>query len=143
MVSFGAAVFGPDDRLIAVEVNRVLLSWCLVAHAEMMAYMLAQQRTQRAPHRDDDDRPVGPITLSHLGSAVLLRYGATICRHRPPAHRCARRGRDGADPVRRRSRCPPTGSASWSDAASRWSATCSEAACDVLRAYGTGGGARY
>ena len=45
---FGAAVFGPDDRVIAIGVNRVLPHACSVAHAEMMAYMLAQLRTQRA-----------------------------------------------------------------------------------------------
>src|SRR6478736_6946171 len=44
---FGAAVFGPDDRIIAVGVNRVEPHACSVAHAEIMAYMLAQQRMQR------------------------------------------------------------------------------------------------
>src|SRR3546814_256808 len=44
---FGAAVFGPDDRIISVGVNRVLPQSCSLAHAETMAYMLAQQRTQR------------------------------------------------------------------------------------------------
>ena len=44
---FGAAVFGPDDRIISVGVNRVLPQATSLAHAENMAYMLAQQRTQR------------------------------------------------------------------------------------------------
>jgi hypothetical protein len=34
--------------VIAVGVNRVVPHACSVAHAEMMAYMLAQQRTRRA-----------------------------------------------------------------------------------------------
>jgi tRNA(Arg) A34 adenosine deaminase TadA len=63
---FGSAVFGPDDRIIAVGVNRVVPHSCSVAHAEMMAYMLAQGRTQRLRlNRDaDDDSPIGPITLA-------------------------------------------------------------------------------
>ena len=34
---FGAAVFGPDDRIVAVGVNRVLPQQCSLAHAETMA----------------------------------------------------------------------------------------------------------
>ena len=76
---FGAAVFGPDDRIVAVGVNRVLPHSCSVAHAEMMAYMLAQQRTQRARlNRDADDRPVGPITLATSSQPCCQCYGATI-----------------------------------------------------------------
>ncbi|MEO5628911.1 MAG: nucleoside deaminase, partial [Thermomonas sp.] len=62
---FGAVVFGPDERIIAVGVNRVVPHACSVAHAEMMAYMLAQGRTQRLRlNRDEDDNAVGPITLA-------------------------------------------------------------------------------
>ena len=43
---FGAVVFGPDDRIISVGVNRVLPQNTSLAHAENMAYMLAQQRLQ-------------------------------------------------------------------------------------------------
>lgn len=76
---FGAAVFGPDDRIVAVGVNRVLPHSCSVAHAEMMAYMLAQQRTQRARlNRDADDRAVGPITLATSSQPCCQCYGATI-----------------------------------------------------------------
>lgn len=76
---FGAAVFGPDDRIVAVGVNRVLPHSCSVAHAEMMAYMLAQQRTQRARlNRDADDAPVGPITLATSSQPCCQCYGATI-----------------------------------------------------------------
>jgi tRNA(Arg) A34 adenosine deaminase TadA len=41
---FGAAVFHEDGRLVSVGINRVVPQACSVAHAEMMAYMLAQQR---------------------------------------------------------------------------------------------------
>lgn len=76
---FGAVVFGPDDRIVAVGVNRVLPHSCSVAHAEMMAYMLAQQRTQRARlNRDADDRHVGPITLATSSQPCCQCYGATI-----------------------------------------------------------------
>ena len=76
---FGAAVFGPDHRLIAVGVNRVLPHACSVAHAEIMAYMLAQQRTQRARlNRDAADLPIGPITLATSSQPCCQCYGATV-----------------------------------------------------------------
>ena len=76
---FGAAVFGPDDRLIAAGVNRVVPHSCSVAHAEMMAYMLAQQRTQRVRlNRDADDQPIGPITLATSSQPCCQCYGATV-----------------------------------------------------------------
>ena len=76
---FGAAVFGPDDRIIAVGVNRVLPQSCSLAHAETMAYMLAQQRTQRA--RLNESAPgtrAGPITLATSAQPCCQCYGATI-----------------------------------------------------------------
>ena len=76
---FGAAVFDPADRIIAVGVNRVLQHACSVAHAEMMAYMLAQQRTQRVRlNRDAADAPVGPITLATSSQPCCQCYGATV-----------------------------------------------------------------
>ena len=76
---FGAAVFGPDDRIIAVGVNRVVPHACSVAHAEMMAYMLAQARTQRLRlNRDADDNPIGPITLATSSQPCCQCYGATV-----------------------------------------------------------------
>ncbi|MFC5570015.1 nucleoside deaminase [Lysobacter yangpyeongensis] len=76
---FGAAVFGPDGRVIAVGVNRVLPHACSVAHAEMMAYMLAQQRTQRVRlNRDAQDQPLGPITLATSSQPCCQCYGATV-----------------------------------------------------------------
>ena len=76
---FGAAVFGPDDRIIAIGVNRVVPHACSVAHAEMMAYMLAQGRTQRLRlNRDADDNPIGPITLATSSQPCCQCYGATV-----------------------------------------------------------------
>ncbi|MFS8136666.1 MAG: nucleoside deaminase [Thermomonas sp.] len=76
---FGAAVFGADDRIIAVGVNRVVPHACSVAHAEMMAYMLAQGRTQRLRlNRDADDNPVGPVTLATSSQPCCQCYGATV-----------------------------------------------------------------
>lgn len=76
---FGAAVFGPDDRIIAVGVNRVLAHSCSLAHAETMAYMLAQQRTQR-PRLNEDavGERIGPITLATSSQPCCQCYGATI-----------------------------------------------------------------
>ena len=76
---FGAAVFGADDRIIAVGVNRVVPHACSVAHAEMMAYMLAQGRTQRLRlNRDADDNPIGPVTLATSSQPCCQCYGATV-----------------------------------------------------------------
>ena len=76
---FGAAVFGPDHRIVAVGVNRVLPQSCSVAHAETMAYMLAQQRTQRARlNRDADDNSVGPYVLATSAQPCCQCYGATV-----------------------------------------------------------------
>lgn len=76
---FGAVVFDPADRIIAVGVNRVLPHACSVAHAEMMAYMLAQQCTQRARlNLDEAGFPIGPITLASSSQPCCQCYGATI-----------------------------------------------------------------
>ena len=76
---FGAAVFGPDDRILSVGVNRVLPQACSLAHAETLAFMLAQQRTQRA--RINEVQPglrIGPITLATSSQPCCQCYGATI-----------------------------------------------------------------
>ena len=76
---FGAAVFGPGDRLIAVGVNRVLPQNCSVAHAEMMAFMLAQQRLQRARlNQNDDGSRYGPVTLATSSQPCCQCYGGAI-----------------------------------------------------------------
>jgi tRNA(Arg) A34 adenosine deaminase TadA len=76
---FGAVVFGPDERIIAVGVNRVVPHACSVAHAEMMAYMLAQGRTQRLRlNRDENDNTIGPVTLATSSQPCCQCYGATV-----------------------------------------------------------------
>lgn len=76
---FGAVVFGPDDRIIAVGVNRVLPHACSLAHAETMAYMLAQQRTQRPRLNEQaDGTRIGPLTLATSAQPCCQCYGATI-----------------------------------------------------------------
>lgn len=76
---FGAAIFGADDRLLAVGVNRVLPQTCSVAHAEMMAFMLAQQATSRARlNIAADGMPCGPVTLATSAQPCCQCYGATF-----------------------------------------------------------------
>jgi tRNA(Arg) A34 adenosine deaminase TadA len=69
---FGAAIFGGDDRVIAVGVNRVLPHACSLAHAETMACMLAQQRLQQSRLNDAG----GPITLATSAQPCCQCYGA-------------------------------------------------------------------
>lgn len=142
---FGAAVFGPDDRIVAVGVNRVLPHSCSVAHAEMMAYMLAQQRTQRARlNRDADDAPTGPIVLATSSQPCCQCYGATIWA--------------GIDRLLIGARAEDVMAltefdegplpADWIGELEKRGITVTrdverEAACDALRAYSAGGGSRY
>jgi len=71
---FGAVVFGPDDRVIAAGVNRVVPHSTSLAHAENMAYMLAQQRLQ-TPRLND---VLKPVTLATSSQPCCQCYGATI-----------------------------------------------------------------
>ncbi|MCD7098181.1 nucleoside deaminase [Stenotrophomonas sp. MMGLT7] len=71
---FGAVVFGPDDRIIAAGVNRVVPQHTSLAHAENMAYMLAQQRVQDC--RLNAAR--APVTLATSAQPCCQCYGATI-----------------------------------------------------------------
>lgn len=76
---FGAVLFGPDDRVVAAGVNRVMPQTCSLAHAETMAFMLAQQRLQRVRlNRDADDRPTGPFVLATSSQPCCQCYGATV-----------------------------------------------------------------
>jgi tRNA(Arg) A34 adenosine deaminase TadA len=76
---FGAALFGPDDRAISVGVNRVLPERCSVAHAEIMAFIIAQQRLGRPRlNRDADGRKAGPYTLAASSQPCCQCYGATV-----------------------------------------------------------------
>lgn len=142
---FGAAVFGPDQRIVAVGVNRVLPHSCSVAHAETMAYMLAQQRTQRARlNRDADDRAVGPITLATSAQPCCQCYGATIWAGidrlligaRAEDVMALTEFDEGPLPADWVGELEKRGIAVTRDIAR-------EDACAVLRAYGEGGGSRY
>lgn len=72
---FGAVVFGPDDRIISIGVNRVLTQNTSLAHAENMAYMLAQQRLQAARI---NERVGGIVTLATSSQPCCQCYGATV-----------------------------------------------------------------
>ena len=71
---FGAVVYGPDHRIVAVGVNRVMPQSCSVAHAEMMAYMLAQQRLQRFRLNEDGTK----FILATSAQPCCQCYGATV-----------------------------------------------------------------
>lgn len=71
---FGAVVFGPDHRVIAAGVNRVVPHATSLAHAENMAYMLAQQRLQRSRLND----PSGRFLLATSSQPCCQCYGATF-----------------------------------------------------------------
>ena len=142
---FGAVVFGPDHRVIAAGVNRVLPHACSVAHAETMAYMLAQQRTQRARlNRYADDRAVGPIALATSAQPCCQCYGATVWAGidrlligaRAEDVMALTEFDEGPLPADWVGELEKRGIAVTRDIAR-------DAACAVLRAYGEGGGARY
>lgn len=71
---FGAAVFDGNDRIVAIGVNRVVPHSCSVAHAEMMAYMTAQQRMQRFRLNEDGAR----FVLATSSQPCCQCYGATV-----------------------------------------------------------------
>ncbi len=68
---FGAAVF-QDDRLIAIGMNQVLPQNSSIAHAEMVAFMLAQHGLGR-PRLNDDG---GIYTLATSAQPCCQCYGA-------------------------------------------------------------------
>lgn len=71
---FGAAVFDGAGRLVAAGVNRVMPMSCSIAHAETMAFMLAQQRTQQ-PRLNQNG---GRYTLATSAQPCCQCYGATV-----------------------------------------------------------------
>lgn len=142
---FGAVVFGPGDRVVAAGVNVVLPQSTSLAHAENMAYMLAQQRLQRARlNQNDAGEHDGAYTLATSSQPCCQCYGATVWAgidrlligarsddvmaltefdEGPlPADWIGELGKRGIEVVRDLQR---------------------DAACDVLRAYGQLGGRRY
>ncbi|MHC1481128.1 nucleoside deaminase [Frateuria aurantia] len=70
---FGAAIF-EGDALVAVGVNRVVPGNCSVAHAEILAFMLAQQKLQRFRLNQDG----GHYTLATSAQPCCQCYGATV-----------------------------------------------------------------
>ncbi|KRF00365.1 nucleoside deaminase [Frateuria sp. Soil773] len=71
---FGAAVFNEAGRLVSAGVNRVVPQTCSVAHAEMMAYMAAQQRL--AAYRLNEAG--GRYVLATSAQPCCQCYGATV-----------------------------------------------------------------
>lgn len=63
---FGAAVFTESGRLISVGVNRVVRQSASIAHAEIMALALAQQRLQQ-------------FRLNQSGQRIVLATSAQPC----------------------------------------------------------------
>jgi tRNA(Arg) A34 adenosine deaminase TadA len=71
---FGAAVFNDAGRLISAGVNRVVPQTCSVAHAEMMAYMTAQQRLAAFRLNEQGGRYI----LATSAQPCCQCYGATV-----------------------------------------------------------------
>lgn len=71
---FGAAVFGPDDRVVSLGVNRVEACHCSAAHAEVMALGTAQQ----ALGRYRLNLAGGPYTLATSSQPCAMCYGAMV-----------------------------------------------------------------
>lgn len=142
---FGAAVFGPDHRLVSIGVNRVMPMSCSMAHAEIMAYALAQQRVQRARlNRDADDLPCGPFVLATSAQPCCQCFGATVWAGVDRLLIGARAEDVEALTTFDEGPLP----ADWVNELERRDITVvrdlqREAACEVLRLYGSGGGAHY
>ncbi len=75
---FGAAVFDGEGRLIGAGVNRVVPQTCSVAHAEMMAFMTAQQRLQQFRLNDEVGGLRGPVSLATSAQPCCMCYGASF-----------------------------------------------------------------
>jgi tRNA(Arg) A34 adenosine deaminase TadA len=76
---FGAAVFTAEGTLVAAGVNRVVPHNCSVAHAEMMAYMLAQSATGRCRLNDPAlGAAAGRFVLATSAQPCCQCYGATV-----------------------------------------------------------------
>lgn len=71
---FGAALFTGTGRLLGIGVNRVVANNCSTAHAEMMAFATAQQRSQRFRLNQDGDH----ITLATSSQPCAMCYGASF-----------------------------------------------------------------
>ena len=142
---FGAAVFDGDDRIVAVGVNVVVPQRTSLAHAENMAYMLAQQRLQRARLNENDaGERDGSFTLATSAQPCCQCYGATVWAGvdrllvgaRMEDVEALTEFDEGPLPARWIEELESRGIAVVRDVHR-------EAACAVLRDYGTSGGQRY
>ncbi len=133
---FGAAVFDPSGRLAGVGVNRVVPTTCSIAHAEMMAIATTQQRLQRVRLNETG----GPWTLASSAQPCAMCYGALFWSGIDQLLVAARaddvQGLAGFDegpmPADWQGELNKRGIAVQADIARN-------AACDVLRDYGSGG----
>jgi tRNA(Arg) A34 adenosine deaminase TadA len=75
---FGAAIFDQNHRLISIGVNRVVPHNASVAHAEMMAFMTAQQRLNRFRLNVEAGLEAGKFTLATSAQPCCMCYGATV-----------------------------------------------------------------
>lgn len=75
---FGAAIFDGEGRLLSVGVNQVLAQACSAAHAEMMAFMSAQQRSGRFRLNAEDGGLARPIVLATSAQPCCQCYGASV-----------------------------------------------------------------
>lgn len=71
---FGAAIFNDEGRLVSVGVNRVVPQSSSLAHAEIMAFMTAQQRLQRFRLNADG----GKFSLVTSAQPCCQCYGASF-----------------------------------------------------------------
>ena len=71
---FGAAVFDEHGRLIAAATNRVVPQTCSVAHAEMLAFMAAQQRLSSFRLNEQG----GHYTMATSSQPCCQCYGAAV-----------------------------------------------------------------
>lgn len=137
---FGAALFDESGRVLGIGVNRVVSMNCSVAHAEMMAFMTAQARTQQLRLNQTGTR----VTLATSAQPCSMCYGASIWA--------------GIDRLLVGARASDVESLAGFDEGplpTDWIGALQqrgievqrdlqrEAACAVLREYGSGGGKRY
>lgn len=137
---FGAVVFGPDDKVIAAGVNRVMPHATSLAHAENMAYMLAQQRLQ-TPRLN---AVLSPVTLATSSQPCCQCYGATVWAGIDRLLIGARA--EDVEALTEFDEGPLPGD--WVGELERRGISVvrdieRESACAVLRRYGAGGGQRY
>jgi tRNA(Arg) A34 adenosine deaminase TadA len=71
---FGAVIFDSEGRIVAAGINVVLAQHCSAAHAEIVAFALAQARVQRARLNKDGRRYV----LATSTQPCAMCYGASF-----------------------------------------------------------------